>query len=374
MKKINVLHVVSSLSYSSGVMSVIMNYYRNLDTNLIQFSFLIFQEFDVSYREEILELGGNITLISKPKLSFKVIKEFKGFFKENTILFDVIHNHEIYLTNIISLSIKKYGKCKLISHSHTTMFSDKTLNSIRNRILCLGINRNSDILLACSIDAGKSAFGKKISDNCDFHVLNNAIDVTKFLFNEQNKKNIQARLNIKGKKVIGHIGRFNEQKNHRFLINLFIEIHKVNKDVVLLLIGEGPLKRNIIEIIRENDLEEYVIILDPQENIWEFYSAMDIFVLPSLFEGLGIVLVEAQCNGLISICSDEVPKDVDLKTLSFVNLNDKNKWIELINNNINNLNRKIDFDYIKNKGYEISSQALKLYNIYYKLTRSDNCV
>ena len=320
---IKILHILSTLTISSGVASFVMNYYRNIDRDKVQFDFLYFEKADNEILNEIKCLGGNAYYIKKP--SFKnCIKSYNGFnqiFQKHGCEYSAVHLHEVYLVHFINYFVKKYEIKHLITHAHTTKYSDNHINAIRNRIMCLGLTKVATEYFACSKAAGEFYYGKKAVKNALVKVIPNAIDLKKYKFNETIRNKVRKELNIEDKFVIGHIGRMTPQKNQKFLLKIFAELRKENDRAVLLIIGDGSLHNEIENEILNLALSDSVILLGVRKDIPALLMAMDVFVLPSLFEGLGIVVLEAQATGLQCILSDKVPKEVDCGLCKFVKLN-----------------------------------------------------
>ena len=363
-----ILHFVSSLSINSGVMTVIMNYYRHIDRNQIQFDFIYYKSLEKSttYQNEIDLLGGKTYIISKPSLSMYSLYNIVNFFKSHNGEFAAIHIHEVYLAFLLAPIARKYG-LKVITHCHSTKFSDRLWPSIRNRLLCLGINHNADLRLACSKAAGVALYGK----NLDFTVINNAIETDKFLFNPSKRNEIRKSLYIDDKIVIGHVGRFNECKNHRFLIRIFVELHKERRDACLLLVGEGPLIDDIHSMVDAYGLGDAVIFLGRRSDVSDLYNAMDLFVLPSLFEGLGIVLIEAQTNVLYCLASDTTPQEAALGKIKFVALSSGPEcWSREILNALSFSHNIPCINAIKASGYDINMAARVLEERYFSLSHN----
>lgn len=356
-----VFHLVSSLSYSSGLMSVIMNYYRKISEKC-KFVFLYFTEVsDANYKEEIIKLGGECILIPSPKDSLKLFrKKIRLLSKENC---DIFHIHEAYLTIFIHNILHK-NKVKIIVHAHTTKFSDKFISSIRNKILCLRLSTMVDGCLACSKEAGELYFGKSF-----FKVLDNAIDLDYYKYDNFSRKKIRDIYNISNDTVVyGNVGRLVPQKNQIFLLDIFKNIVDEQPNSLLMIIGEGPLYENIKCKIFQLKLEKKVLLLGKKDNLNEIYNAMDFFVLPSVFEGLGIVLVEAQANGIPCFASSCIPSNVSiLKNFQFVSLDFSSKeWAKII---LNSNAKRIDDSKIlfTNAGFDISIKAFELLDYYNKI-------
>ena len=369
---IRILHVVSGLECGNGVMNIIMNYYRNIDKKKIQFDFLYWldDERSKTYTNEIKELGGNIYYIRKPRLNKNSYSEIKNFFKRYASNYKALHLHEVYLNMIIAPMARKYGIKHIIAHSHTTKYSDIKLNAIRNRMLCLPLKYNTDIYLACSKAAGEFLYGKKYVQSGKVKVIKNAIDCEKFRYKEEVRREKRKEFNVEDKFVVGHIGRFNEQKNHEFLVDIFFEIYNKNKKSVLMLVGDGPLIEKIKSKVNKLKITDHVLFLGQRTNVEELLQVMDTFILPSLFEGLGIVLIEAQSTGLSCIASDVVPIDVKVTNqVSFINLKQTaDLWAEFALMNFKKSKRYDCSKDVHKAGYDIKLQTGQLEDLYLNLT------
>lgn len=365
-KKIRVVHFLSSLSITSGVAAVIMNYYRNIDRDKIQFDFIYFCENSSTYENEINLLGGNIYKINKPGLKSSFYTEMNNILKKYDSSYTIFHNHETYLNIFINKIIKKNNIKALVVHSHTTLYSDKKINALRNKILCLPLKRQSDYFVACSKAAAKAFYGEKnIRDNKVF-ILNNAINCEKFKYNSNIREKIRKSLNLTNFFVIGHVGRFNNQKNHIFILKVFNEFLKSRKNSKLLLIGDGPLMNRVKEISEKMNLSDNVIFLGRRDNVNEILQAMDCFILPSLYEGLPVIGIEAQCAGLPCIFSKNITTEVDICNVKFLELNDSiDIWINsiLLSENINRIDCS---EKLTQQGFNIKNEAKKLENFYFK--------
>lgn len=358
MEKMRILHVVSSLDKSAGVMSVIMNYYRHINKNNIQFDFLYFENLENIYKNEIERMGGKVYLCPNPKNIIAFNKYFNEFLKNQHTPYTAIHLHEVYLNSIILPIAKKHGIKNRIVHNHATRYSDKKINNLRNKILCIPVKKNANYFMACSKAAGAFLYGEKTLNEGKVHVVNNAIDSEKFIYSLPIREKVRNELQIQNKMVIGHVGRFNDPKNHVFLIRIFAEICKKQKNALLMLIGEGPLKLKIQKLVQKLGLYDQVLFLDIRNDVNQLMQAMDIFVLPSLYEGLPVAGVEAQASGLPCIISDTVTEEIRITDLViFKSLNQSwEEWADEI----------LNIDY-KDKRYDTSKQIIKAgYNIKYE--------
>lgn len=306
MEAIRILHVVPNMN-SGGIENLIMNIYRNIDRSKVQFDFLVHYEKKGFFDDEIEKLGGKIYRFSirEDNNIFKYIKDLNKFFKEHKE-YKVIHGHMASL-GFIYLGIAKKHKVPVrIAHSHGTSHLRNLKGYIKFVTFKL-IKYKSNVNFACSTEAGRYLFGEKIK----FEFIPNAIDMKKFKYNKQIREEVRTKLNIKNEQlVIGNIGRFNLQKNHSFLLYIFNEVVKQDKNAVLLLIGTGELENDIKQKIKELQLENNVKLLGVRKDVDKLYQAMDVFVMPSLFEGLPLTGVEAQASNLKCYFSDTITKEV----------------------------------------------------------------
>jgi glycosyltransferase involved in cell wall biosynthesis len=298
-----------------GAESLVLNIYRSLDKTKIQFDFILFSKEECAYDNEIRKLGAKLFYI--PRYNginhFVFKKAWINFFKKNP-QYSIIHGH-VRSTAAIYLKIAKNFNLTTIAHSHNTGSRGNKLDAFVKYLLQLPIKYIADHLFACSYEAGKWLYGKNATKKSQFKIINNGIDTKKFAFSIKNRKKMRNKLGVNGKNVIGHVGSFTYQKNHSFLIDIFNEILKLNDNTVLLLIGDGELRIEIEDKINNLGLNKNVIITGVKENIHELLQAMDVFVFPSIFEGLGIALVEAQAAGLPCIISEKIPNEAHLTDL-----------------------------------------------------------
>lgn len=313
--------------------------------------------------EEILESNGNkVFLLPKitPNNFISIYKELDSLFKNNK--YDIIHCNMPNMAFVYFYFAKKYNIKVRILHSHQNKYSDNILHSIRNYPLVLLGKNMATNRIACSNLAGSFLFKKE-----KFDIVNNAIDVKKFVYNSETRQIIRSKLGIQNKFVVGNIGRLTAQKNQIFLIEVFNEIYKMNKDSVLLIIGTGKLEKQLKAKVKKLNLEQNVFFIKETNNINEYYQAMDVFVLPSLYEGVGIVNIEAQASGLKTIVSDVVPKEANIVEENFItiSLNKPSKcWASEILKFNNNYKRRDYSEIVVQKGYDIHEQAEKLINLY----------
>ena len=346
-----------------------MNYYRNIDKDKIQFHFLCDEDSTNIPYEEIEKMGGKVIIIPPYQRLFEYQKELYRIFKENN--YKIVHSH-ISTLSVFPLRIaKKAGVPIRIAHSHSTSNKKEWKRNLIKNILRPFSKLYANQFFACSELSGRWLFGEKAFKNDKIKIINNAIDLEKFKFNKEKRNEIRKKLKIDENIIlIGHIGRFVTQKNHEFLIDVFNEIIKKRKqenfDSKLILIGQGNLKENIIEKIKYLGLQDYVIFTGQTTNVSDYYNAMDIFVLPSLYEGLPVVGIEAQANGLLCEFSTDMTKETKvLNTTKFISLKETaKKWAEIILEDYKNFKRKNSFDEMTKKNFNIKEEAKKLEKYY----------
>lgn len=321
---IRILQCVSNMD-RAGIETMLMNYYRNIDRNKVQFDFLCNKSKPGDYDDEIKSLGGKIFI--SPGLSpfkwFKYQRFLKNIFKENPE-YKIIHCQNEAMGFPALYAAKKAGIPVRISHSHNTVtrFDFKWPIKILYKYLLRFVATD---YVACGIDAGRYLFGREVK------VIHNAIDVDKFKFDEKVRNKIRKELNVDNKFLIGHVGRFEPQKNHDFLIDIFYEYQKIDKDAVLLLIGTGNLEDKIKEKIKLLRIDNKVIFTGNISNVNEMYNAIDLFILPSLHEGLPVVGVESQANKLPTLISDKVTREIKVNdNIEFLPINNVDIWLKKI--------------------------------------------
>lgn len=302
---IRVLQVVTYMG-RGGLETMLMNYYRNIDRDKVQFDFLTHRDERWDYDEEIESLGGKIYHL--PKLnpfSKNYLNALDKFFKEHKE-YQIVHCHQDCLSGVVLKVAKKNGVKFTIAHSHSTS-QDKNLRYILKILEKKKIPKYADKLFACGKEAGEWMF-----NNNNFEVLNNAIDTELYIYDKEKSYSMRKKLGIQNKFVIGNVGRLYYPKNHQFIIEIFNEVQKIEKESVLLLVGEGSLRESIEKTIDELGLNDKVILTGIRSDVNELMQAMDVFLLPSLYEGLPVTMVEAQASGLKCIISDKVPIECKL--------------------------------------------------------------
>lgn len=326
---IRIVHNIASL-HLGGSQAFVMNMYRNIDRSKVQFDFVVTPETKEGFYDEITNLGGKIFSCPRYKGTnhIQYNKWWDDFFNEHPE-YKVIHGH-VRSTASIYLKIAKRHGLVTIAHSHSTS-NGNGISAIVKRILQLPIRKQADYLFACSDKAGKWLYGEKAITQQNYYMIPNGVDLKRFEF-DVNKRN-QMRMTLGIKKdmmILGHIGRLSTPKNHKFLLNVFNKYHKINSNSKLLLVGDGELFDCIKEHIDKLNIGDAVIMTGSKLNTEDYYQVMDIFVFPSLWEGLPVSVVEAQANGLQCLISDVITHDVDLTDLIQYLPLDEELWLGAI--------------------------------------------
>ena len=308
-----------------GIETFIMNIYRNIDKNKIQFDFAVHTQQKGEFDDEIIAMGGNIYYFpSRNKGLFNYIKTWKKFLRENAKKYNAIHMHVSSLTTILPIKLsKKYNINNRIVHAHNTC-QKGIIHKILGNINIYRIKKYATNLFACSSEAGKYVFG-----NNKFELMHNGIDIQKYTYNEMQRKSVRKLLNLKENELaIVHVGRFAEEKNHEFLVDIFYEIIKANADAKLFLVGEGVLQNKIKDKVNDLKLSNKIIFLGKRNDINKLLNGMDIFIFPSKYEGLPVSLVEAQASGILIFASESISHEIKITDLiHFISLKeDAKEW------------------------------------------------
>lgn len=354
-----------------GVEAVVMNYYRNIDRTKIQFDFICDNDStDIPY-DEIKKLGGRVILIPPYQHAVKYHKELKRVLKEGN--YKIVHSH-INTLSIFSLwAAKSAGVPVRIAHSHSTTNKKEWKKNILKQILRPFSKVFATDYMCCSELSGRWMFGNKAYDNGKVFLLNNAIDLDKFKYDKSIREKKRKELKISDDTiVIGHIGRFVKQKNHDFLIDIFNEIHKCNKESILLLAGQGPLQEEIKNKVKQLNIDKNVYFLGQRSDVNELYQVFDVFLLPSLYEGLPVVGVEAQATGNLCFLSDAMTKETKvLDSTRFVSLKKSaEEWAKEILECLKEYKKHDTAKEVSKYGFNIKNEAKKLedkYNDFLKL-------
>lgn len=312
---IRILQCVNSM-HRAGLETMLMNYYRNIDRNKIQFDFLMHREERSDYDDEIESMGGRIYRAPRlyPQNYPAYFAYMKEFFREHPE-YKIVHSHIDAMSYLPLRAAKKANIPIRIAHSHNTAI-DKDFKYLLKQLFRHGIPNVANEYAACGKEAGQFLFGDR-----PCRIIPNAIDASLFRFDDAVRNTKREELGLNDKFVVGHVGRMSYQKNHTFLLDIFEKIADKRKDSVLLLIGVGEKENEIRQKTSKKNLTDRVIFLGKRSDVKDLYQAMDVFLLPSLFEGIPLVGIEAQFSGLTCVFSDKVPEEVQIsEKCSFVSL------------------------------------------------------
>lgn len=365
---IRILQVVTIMN-RGGLETMLMNYYRKMDRSIVQFDFMVNRMERGDYDDEIEKLGGKIYRMPaiRPgnyRKYFRLLDEFFEQYPE----YKVVHSHINENSSFVLRAAKKAGVPCRIAHSHLAGLPIDYKYPFRVYAR-LRLNKNANHFFACSKEAGKWLFGNEVVDNNKLIVFKNAIDCNEFRCNKTIREKVRKELKLENKFVIGHVGRFNTQKNHRFLIDIFQEIYKKNNNAVLLLVGEGTLMNEIKNKVKELKLSDAVMFLGLRTDVSDMMQAMDLFLFPSHYEGLGVVLIEAQASGVKCFTSTGTPREADVTNLvEFLSLKMSAKtWAnEILNSDIT---RNLEIHSIFDKGYDVQRNLEWLIDFYKKYNK-----
>ena len=368
-KNIRVAHIIGKW-VGGGVESVVINYYRNIDRSKIQFDFICDSDsIDIPY-DEITALGGEVILIPPYQKPIRYHFAIKKLLKEKK--YKIVHAH-ITTMSVFPLFAAFCAKVPIrIAHAHSVTNKKERKKNLMKQILRPFSKLFATDYFCCSAYAGRWLFGHSTYDAGRVYLLNNAISVEKFLYNEELRKKMRKQLNIKEDCfVVGHIGRFVSTKNHHLLLQIFKEIYEKNKNSLLLLVGQGPLMEDVKKQVNQVGLTDVVYFLGQRKDVASLYQVFDVFLLPSLYEGLPVVGVEAQTSGLLCFFSDEMTREAKiLSSTKFFSLSTSPKELasEILKKYRTYERKSCEQDIINNH-YNIKTEANLLLEKYNTLLR-----
>ena len=367
-KMLRVLHSVSNMA-RAGIETMLMNYYREIDRSRIQFDFLANKPVPGEYDEEIRSMGGRVFV--SPGLNPLVFPRYKRYVADllrRDPDIGIIHAHNEAMGYYALQSAKDAGLRVRIAHAHNTQIIRDYKYPLK--LVCKQLLPGAATdYWSCGRDAGIYYYGKKRWNESGF-ILRNAIDTSRFAFRRESRERLRQLHGLEKCFVIGHVGRFNVQKNHTRLLDIFAEVVKTLPDARLALIGTGELEQSVKEKARALGLRDKTLFLGQMADVSEWYHAMDCFVLPSLFEGLPVVGIEAQAAGLPCVFSDRVTDEVLLspEARRVPLLADDAEWAGAITAALRSeTDRSLGADIARQAGYDIHAEAQKLQEIYLEM-------
>ena len=364
---IRVLQILGIVA-GGGVEAVIMNYYEHIDRTKVQFDFIVHNDNKIDITPKVEAMGGRV---------YKVTPYYKNPVAFMYGIYKVIRNHHyrIVHSNMNTLSAFSLfaawaaGAPVRILHNHSTSSPGETKRNIMKFMLRPFARFFANHYLACSQLAAVWMYGKDLADSGKVTVINNAIDLSKYAFHPEKRKTLRKALGLGDEFVVGHVGRFMFQKNHAFLLDAFAAALKKKPHMVLLLIGDGPLRPKMEEKAQQLGIGAQVIFLGLRSDVQDLYNAMDLFVLPSHYEGLPVVGVEAQANGLSCLFSTAVTRETKLtKNAVFFALSQgAERWAEKIVSSTGERNPEVEQE-MREAGFDIDTSALKLEHMYEQMS------
>ncbi|MFA7636502.1 MAG: exopolysaccharide biosynthesis polyprenyl glycosylphosphotransferase [Monoglobales bacterium] len=358
--------VVAGRMHYGGLETMIMNFFRLVDRSKVVFDFMLNYEEKGVFDDEITAMGGKIFIMPRLKFrnTFKYIKEVNAFFKKHKGEYEIVHGHLTSVGFIYLLLAKLHGVKTTIIHGHYTR-TDPTFKGWIERLILLPLRHCADYYFACSNMAGVFCYGKKKLKKDNYKLINNGIFIENFSYNTEVRERKREEMGLKDRFVILNIGRFEQQKNHTFLIDIFEKIYKRDNSALLLLVGNGSLMQKMQEKVERLGLSDAVRFLNVRDDVSELLQASDIFLLPSLYEGLPVVSIEAQASGIYCVMADTITTESDITgNCSFLSLKKSpDDWAEEVLKH-KNYNREDTTDKIKAAGYDIHEQASWLQEFY----------
>lgn len=363
---VRVLQICASLSRGGGVQTVLKNYYAHMNQKEYIFDFVVMGSKVGELEKWFERRGACIYHVTPRSLSFrKNTKELKQIIKRGN--YDVVHCHQDYKSLIALIFARLYGVKTRIVHCHQAFPEESAKKRIVRSLSTLLIKCFANIFIGCGKDASKWLYGEHMLKMRKVIILNNAIDIKKYVFSMEKRKEIRLDLGLENKLVIGNVARITEVKNHKLLVKIFAKFHQQNEQSVLLLVGDGELMDEIKVYCKSLRLTESVIFLGARSDVHELLSAMDVFVLTSRSEGLTLSMVEVQATGIPAVCSPFVTKELSLqRNVLYVQENDyenTDAWCSAIEK-AHDIGRVEDVTVLTKAGYDIRHEVKKLEEIY----------
>ncbi|MBR6531384.1 MAG: glycosyltransferase family 1 protein [Clostridia bacterium] len=353
-----------------GAETMVMNYYRSIDRTRVQFDFMVHRQERGAYDDEIEALGGRIYRMPpvQPGHFGEYKKAAARFFDEHKE-YSVIHSHMSELGYFVFREAKARGIKCTVCHAHNAPhFRDETvvekLKDVVRNYFKHRIRKYTDHKFICGVEAGEWLFGSESKK--DFVMMNNAVDASRFAWSEERSKQLKEKFGLDGKFVVCHVGRFNAQKNHSFLVEIFKNVYAANPDSCLLLVGAGDLEEKVRQQVNNAGLTDCVRFMGLRDDVNEIMIASDVFLFPSLYEGLPVTLVEAQSSGIKCVISDTIPADCRItQNIDVVSLQKPaRQWAEKVLEYADGYPRKNTFEEIAAAGFDIRENAKWLEEFY----------
>lgn len=368
---VRVLHVLHSMN-RGGAENALMNYYREIEREKIQFDFLLTDPNKCDFEDEILSLGGKVFRV--PRLTIKspmpYINGVRCFLKSHPE-YQIVHSHTSS-KSVVPLGIAKLcGVPVRISHSHNSMSESGINGRIREALKPL-LQRTANVYFSCGKKASEWLYGKNLSHRGKVRIIRNVIHASKFRYSLDVRNIFRKKLDIEDNTlVIGQVARFCREKNHKFSLEILYHLLKKRKNVYLLLLGDGPERESIEAYAKELGISEHIKMVGVAPNVYDYEQVMDVFILPSFYEGLPLSIIEAQVSGLPCFTTEgSVSKECSVTDLvSYLPLEDgAERWANEILK-YSSIERRDRFEEIKAAGYDSVTSARKLQDMYIHLAK-----
>lgn len=358
-----ILQMIGSLNVG-GSQTMLLNLYRNIDRERIQFDFILDHPQERYFADEVESLGGRIYELPgfRGDNAMEIVRAWDGFLSEHKE-YKILHSHVRSYASIYLPIAKKHG-LKTVIHSHSTS-NGTGISSLVKQLLQRPLRNQADVLMACSVESGQWLFGKDVTKRDNFLVLPNAIDTDKFRLPPDVREAYRKELGISHKLVIGHVGRFHPTKNQSFLVDVLKLVREAGEDAVLLLVGDGELRAQVEEKAAATGLSDSVIITGNRRDVPQLLQAMDVFAFPSIWEGLPVTLIEAQAASLPCLVSDSVGQAAHISPLvRRLSIDNAEHWAAAI---LERPEKRDVRDYIIKAGFDVKQSAQSLTGLYTKL-------
>lgn len=365
---LRILHSVSNMD-RAGIETMLMNYYRHIDREQLQFDFLCNKKKPGAYDEEIQALGGRI--FRSPGLNPARFLQYQLYMQELFAQhpeYRILHGHNGAFAVYSLYGAKRAGLPVRIFHGHDTNLTRDLKYPLK--LFCLQfLEANINQRWSCGVEAARFYYGNEVVQQGTFRVIHNAIEVERFLYDEESRRHLRQQYGLEHKRVLGHVGRFMDQKNHEFLIKLFAELHRRDAAAFLVLIGDGELMPKIQAKVKALGLDQAVLFVGNVPNVNEWYQAFDAFILPSHYEGLPVVGIEAQAAGLTCVFADTITKEIAFsQDVAYLSLNaGPEVWCQQLLEAFTKKQRPDNYALITDAGYNIKFEARKLQQLYMDL-------
>ncbi len=362
--KNKILILLGDLNRCNGITSYVMNYYKYLNHEQFDIDFVITNnDIDPDYQRIIEENNSKIFFVPAPSIKTMIrdFRKMKSFLKEHLLQYDMFYCHLLNQGYFYLRYARKLGFHKRVFHSHNIVTREKNkLRDFRNQLFKHLVSKEADYYFACSDLAGIDLLGKKQ----DYQIINNAIEVKEYIYDETIRKKIRKDFNIEDKLVCIQVGRLAYQKNPEFSLKFFQEFQKKIPNAFLIFVGSGVEEDKLKQMVNDNHLDQNVLFLGTRNDVNHLLMAADIFLFPSRFEGLGMVAIEAQVSGLPCYISNAVPRETKiLDTTEYLSTDDIKLWVDVVSNQYSSAVRKDYSALVRKQGYDIEEEVKTLETI-----------